>query len=252
MNITKIGRQIARIVNEVNKKIISIATPEENNELELKIFNQMEIKSGKLQYLPNNESRDVIAVLGSSGSGKSYWIKSYCEEYHRKFPKYEIFLFSESDEDPLFDKVKYIKRIQINDELLDDPIIWDEFKDCLVIFDDIDALKGDYKKYIYALRDKLLKNSRKFNVSVIVSNHNMTDGHDTKSLLNESNIIVFFMNNNFNRSIQYLLTSYIGLSKEGIDKLKNIETRPTVYIKSYPQIIMTDKFISTINELSKK
>ncbi len=62
------------------------------------------------------------------------------------------------------------KRVAVSDELLKDPVEWTEFKDCLAIFDDIDALKGNIKKYMYGLRDKLLKNSRKFGVSVIVSN----------------------------------------------------------------------------------
>jgi hypothetical protein len=73
----------------------------------------------------------------------------------------------------------------------------------------------------------------------------------TKNILNESNVVVFFMNNNFNRGIKYFLESYIGLDKKGIENLKKIQTRATVYIKSYPQIIMTDKHISTVNELSK-
>ena len=46
--------------------------------------------------------------------------------------------------------------------------------------------------------NKLLKNARKNNVSVCISNHNFTDGISTKNTLNESNVIVFFMNNGFN------------------------------------------------------
>ena len=251
MNLSKIGRNIARVDNNY-KKLYSIASPEENEEGELKVLQEIRIKEGKFKYMPNNESeRDTICVLGSSGSGKSYWIKEYTETYHKKNPKNEIFLFSESDSDPLFDDVSWIKRVAINDELLKDPVEWTEFKDCLAIFDDIDALKGNIKKYIYGLRDKLLKNSRKFGVSVIVSNHNMTDGIDTKTLLNESNVIVFFMQN-YNRGIEYLLKNYIGLDKTGIQKLRNVETRATVYIKSYPNVIMTDRYITTLNELNKK
>ena len=79
----------------------------------------------------------------------------------------------------------------------------------------------------------------------------MTDGMDTKTLLNESNVIVFFMQN-YNRGIEYLLKNYIGLDKTGIQKLRNVETRATVYIKSYPNVIMTDRYITKLNELNKK
>ena len=119
---------------------------------------------------------------------------------------------------------------------MSDPIEWTEFRDCLTVWDDIDAIKGSLKKFVFTLRDKLLKNSRKFGVSVVVSQHNYTDGHG----------------NNFNRSIQYLLSNYIGLNKEAIEKLKNTQTRATIYVKSYPQIIITDRMITTVNELSKK
>ena len=251
MNLSKIGRNIARVDNNY-KKLYSIASPEDNSEHELKVFQEIRLKEGKFKYMLNNDSeRDTVCVLGSSGSGKSYWIKEFCETYHKKNPKNEIFLFSESDSDPLFDDVSWIKRVAINEELLKDPVLWDEFKNCLVIFDDIDATKGGTKKYIYGLRDKLLKNSRKFGVSVIVSNHNMTDGNDTKTLLNESNVIVFFMQN-YNRSIEYLLKNYIGIDKAGIQKLRNVQTRATVYIKSYPNIVMTDQYITTVSELNKK
>ena len=251
MNLSKIGRNIARIDNNA-KKVYSVATPEDNEEHELKMINQSVIKEGKFVYTPNNEGRDTISVLGMSGSGKSYWIKQYCESYHKKHPKHEIFLFSEATEDPLFDGVSYIKRVDLNENVLSDPIEWTEFRDCLTVWDDIDAIKGSLKKFVFTLRDKLLKNSRKFGVSVVVSQHNYTDGHDSKTLLNESGTIVFFMGNNFNRSIQYLLSNYIGLNKEAIEKLKNTQTRATIYVKSYPQIIITDRMITTVNELSKK
>ena len=57
---------------------------------------------------------------------------------------------------------------------------------------------------------------------------------------------------NYNRGIEYLLKNYIGLDKTGIQKLRNVETRATVYIKSYPNVIMTDRYITTLNELNKK
>ena len=79
----------------------------------------------------------------------------------------------------------------------------------------------------------------------------MTDGIDTKTLLNESNVIVFFMMN-YNRSIEYLLKNYIGIDKTGIQKLRNVQSRSTVYIKSFPNVIMTDRYITTLNELNKK
>ena len=93
MNLSKIGRNIARVDNNY-KKLYSIASPEDNSEHELKVFQEIRLKEGKFKYMLNNDSeRDTVCVLGSSGSGKSYWIKEYCETYHKKHPKNEIFLF---------------------------------------------------------------------------------------------------------------------------------------------------------------
>lgn len=238
MNLIKAGRPITKY----GKKVISLG---EDNE-DIKTYEHIISKDDKLEYLPNNETRDVIYCCGPSGSGKSYYIANYCDKYHAQNKRNKIYLFSECETDPVFDKKKYIIRIQINDELLEDKIEWDEFEDCLCIMDDIDALSGPYKKYITELKNKLLKNSRKNNVSVIVSNHNCTDGHDTKSTLNESNVIVFFMLN-YNRGIKYLLESYIGMNKKGIEKLRKLKTRSITYIKSYPNLILSDYEIGTIN-----
>jgi len=247
MNLNKIGRCVARN----GKKKYCVASPEDNDELDLKVFNKINLREGKFQYIPNNEGRDTIGVFGASGSGKSWWISDFVKEYHATYKKNSIYLLSECEEDEVFDEKPYIIRIMINDELLGDKIQWDEFKDCLVILDDVDSLSKEYKKYIDELRNKLLKNARKNNVSVVISNHNFTDGAQTKNILNECTTLVFFMNNAFTRGTKYFLESYVGLDKKGIENIKNLNTRATVYIKSYPQLIMTDKSIITVNELSK-
>jgi len=142
----------------------------------------------------------------------------YLNEYKRIHRNNPIYLISEGKEDPALDKVKGLKRIKLDDGLLEEPIQYDEFKDCCVVFDDTDALTGKLGKYIYSLRDKLLKNARKNKVSVITTNHTCT-GQELKAVLNESDTIVFFMKN-YNRALKYLLENYVGLNKEGIKNLK--------------------------------
>ena len=107
-----------------------------------------------------------------------------------------------------FDSKDYIKRIIIED-LYENPLDWREFENCIVIFDDIDSIKGKLGKTVDALRDKLLKNSWKFKVSVISTSHEAC-ARSLKSVLNESKIIVFFMLN-YNRRSKYLLKNYLGL-----------------------------------------
>ena len=187
--------------------------------------------------------RQTMYVCGSAGSGKSYFVAKYCEEYHKVFKHNSIFLISENNEDPVFDNKDYIKRIEISD-MVENPIDWKEFNECLVIFDDIDSIKGKLGKTIDDLRDKLLKNSRKFKVSVISTSHDAC-GLKLKSVLNESKIIVFFMMN-YNRSLKYLLENYLGMQKDVIEKLKKSKSRWTAFVKSYPCYLIQQKMISTI------
>ena len=130
--------------------------------------------------------------------------------------------------------------------MLEDKIEYNEFKNCMCVFDDIDSLSGKFKKYIYDLKNKLCKLGRKDEISIIMTNHNCTDGHDTKSSLNESSVIVFF-GNNWNRGVRYLCENYIGMSKEAIKKLRALKTRSYVYLKSYPNVILSDYEIGTLN-----
>jgi hypothetical protein len=133
--------------------------------------------------------------------------------------------------------------------MVENPIDWAEFKDCMVLFDDIDSIKGKLGKTIDDLRDKLLKNSRKFRVSVISTSHDAT-GLKLKSVLNESKTIVFFMMN-YNRSLKYLLENYLGLNKEVIEKLRKTKSRWTAFTKAYPCYLVQQQMISTIPALEK-
>ena len=67
-----------------------------------------------IQQIPDkNTERSVLYVTGMSGSGKSVYSKAYIEQYHKMYPKNEVFIFSSLAEDATLDKLKYMKRIKI-------------------------------------------------------------------------------------------------------------------------------------------
>lgn len=247
LNISGVGQEIAIIKNNPKyKKTKFFVSDEEDNEI--KSFNNLHINEGVFQYVSDEDKeRDTIYICGSAGSGKSYWTGKYCEEYYKRNKDNPIYLISEGSEDPALDSLKNLQRVKVDETLLDDPIEWTEFNDCLVIFDDIDAYTGKLKKFIYSLLDKLLKNARKNKVSVIMTSHSCT-GLELKAVLNESNVIVFFMKN-YNRSLKYLLESYVGLNKDGIKKLKANKSRWTAFVKTYPNVIIQEKDIFTIGHI---
>lgn len=247
INTSGIGQEIAIIKNNPKYKKTKFYVSDEDDK-KIKGFDSMHLEEGVYQYVTDEEKeRDTIYICGSAGSGKSYWTGKYCEEYYKRNKHNPIYLISEGSADPALDELKNLQRVHVDESLLEDPIEWTEFNDCLVIFDDIDAYTGKLKKYIYSLLDKLLKNARKNKVSVIMTSHSCT-GLELKAVLNESNVIVFFMKN-LNRSLKYLLESYVGLNKDGIKKLKANKSRWTAFVKTYPNVIIQEKDIFTIGHI---
>jgi hypothetical protein len=245
-NLNKIGKAVCSIQDNVQYKNKKIFICNDQLDDDVKQFNDMTLKIGKFQLTIDKEvDRSTMFVCGSAGSGKSYFVADYLKEYHRVLPKNPIYLVCEGLEDPVFDCLDYVHRVEL-DDVVTNPLNWLDFKDCMVVFDDVDGMVGKLKRVIYELRDKLLKNSRKYKVSVISTSHGAT-GLELKSVLNESQFIVFFMAN-YNRSLKYLLESYVGLDKKAIEKLRKMKSsRSTTYIKNYPSILLQDKYITTID-----
>ena len=122
---------------------------------------------------------------------------------------------------------------------------------CLIIFDDIDSISSKkLSNAVEMLRDQLLKNARKYRVSVISTSHEGCEGRKTKAVLNESKVIVSFPRN-FSRSQKYLYENYLGLEKVAIEKIKQSKSRWCAYVKSYPSYLVEEKRIITIPKLNK-
>jgi GTPase SAR1 family protein len=192
--------------------------------------------------IPNkNLDRSTILIIGMAGSGKSYFASQWLSEYQKLYPKYPIYIFSEKTYDEQLDKIKNTKRIKLSHDLTE--LDYTEFAESCCVFDDIDGLDKPIRKIVNILRDKLLKLGRSQKTTVVSTNHNSTDGIDTKTLLNEAQTIVFFMAN-YNRSLKYLLENYLGMTKEDISKTRKNKSRWTAYVKqSYPNVVIQQKDI---------
>jgi hypothetical protein len=260
-NLHNIGKPIALIKSDKKTKykntIISLNEDDSDSDEEMlnkTSFSNLKIKDGNFMYVfdPKFGFRTTHYICGANGSGKSFYLASYIKDsFYKYFPKdYPIYLFSEKEEDEAFTGIT-MKKIKIDKELVTDPLNFNDFANSLVIFDDVDAITGDIGKAIVELRDKILKNGRSIKISCIITNHTFTDGKYTKSMLNECECITFFFRN-YNRSLKYLLENYIGLNKDAINILKGAKSRATTYVKSYPNVIIQEKAIYTINSLIKE
>jgi hypothetical protein len=195
-----------------------------------------------LQLMPNNKTeRQCIYICGQSGSGKSYFTTNYVKQYKKLFPKNEVFVISSIDEDKSIDSLNP-KRINVlHEDFLYDEFTSKDFKDSLVIFDDIDVFPTKIKKKVMTIVNNILVIGRHSNCSICFTTHNPTNGAETKLLLSEAHIITVFAKTTGNRALKYLLDNYLGLDQKQINKIKKMNSRAVSIIRGYPMVILGEK-----------
>jgi hypothetical protein len=199
----------------------------------------------KFEPCPNtNKNRDVLYIFGQSGSGKSFYVYLYGNNYKQLYPKNSIYVFSTLDSDKEgLDRIKGIKRIKLDQDFVNDEIIpTEDFKDSLVIFDDVDNISDKKtKNTVWTYMNNFLQTGRHFNISVVVTFHVSAGGTATKMILNEATSFTFFPATIGGRNLKYICDSYLGMDKEQIKKLKNIDSRWITVHKTYPKVILSEK-----------
>ena len=184
------------------------------------VINEINLNGGKFQQVPSNFGRDLIYVSGRQGSGKTFYIAHYLEEFKKYYPKIPIYLFSAKKEDKLLDD-KINKRIDVA-MVKDAQFEAQDFKNCLVIFDDVDSLPDDknnnIKKSVYDIMTDIIEVGRSLNVHCIITSHLAANNNESKRILNGCNSLVFF-NNSSTHSGDYALKNYFDRNKNDISKL---------------------------------
>lgn len=182
--------------------------------------------------------RQVFMIAGMSGSGKSTYTAGLCRTYKKQFPNNKIILFSNKPSDPVFDRLEYVERIIINEELLIDPITLNEIQESLVIFDDVEysAMK-DIDKELDRIRDLILQQGRSFKVSFIYISHQANNYKQTRTILNECNSVTIFPSMTTRYSLNYLLNKYFGFDKNQITKIVRLPSRWVTIFKSPPLVL---------------
>ena len=234
------------IIKETGEKKAPVISLEKEGETARIPFEKLHLDGEQyFQIIPNPKTeRQVIYITGQSGSGKSYFMAQYGNEYHKMYPKREIYLFSSLSEDSSIDKVKNLKRIKLTPQLLNEELTAEDFQESLVIFDDTDCITDKaMKTKVNKIMGSVLETGRHFSTSVIVSSHLACSGGETKRILNEAQKIVFFPSSIGASKLKYLLESYSSLDKEQQKKLKKLKSRWICIEKSYPPVVISQKDI---------
>jgi len=216
-------------------------------------YKELKLKDGEFQYVPNTKQNRFIAyIVGASGSGKSYFASNLAEEYRLLYPKNPIYLLSYLSDDSSIDRVKGIKRIQLNDDFLEETIECEDLKNSLTIWDDVDCITDKKMKLkLKELLTKILNTGRHTFTSLIYLSHIACNGVETKGILNEAHSITFFNATLGGRTKSYLLNQYLGLNKKQIEAIDNIEGRAITILKTYPMVMIAEKEIQLVKNLGK-
>lgn len=248
LNISKIGHPLAIIKggdNNGTKIYISEEIPKENK-TKLKqpqTFQKLKIDDdGIFQQIPDTKkAREVLMVCGQSGSGKSTYIKKYCLEYKKSYPKNDIYMFSNLKDDETLKDLK-INRIKIDEDLLKEPLTVEDFKDTLVLFDDIDVIREKpLKNAVYQIMNEILETGRHFNVSCIMTVH-YPNKPNIRTMLNECHAFIYFPWGAI-KSTNYVLENYLGVDKDNLKKIKSTKSRWACVFRNFPQAVLTEKNI---------
>ena len=187
-----------------------------------------------------------IYISGMTNSGKSFFINEFLK--HNK-PVGNVFLFSPVVEDKSLSGVKNMIQLWIENieaeigrsfEVEDIPM------DTVVIFDDIESFKKPLNKVYMNLRDALLERGRHRRISVLTISHNPMQGNITKASIRESQYYVLFPKFNA-RDTKAILTTYVGLGSEDINKILNMDTRWCFVKKTCPKVAIGSHAVMILN-----
>lgn len=202
------------------------------------------------QIIPNPDptKRCIWYAAGASGSGKSWFARQVAENYKKLFPDREIYLISKLQDDETLDTMTIGKPKRINlQTLVDDPPELEEFKDCLVIFDDFDTLDKPFSDVVHKLIEDLCIMGRHTNTSLAILSHYLTNYKKTRLILNEAHFIVFYPTATSFKALRYVAETYAGLSKDEVHGLKKLGRWVMVH-KCYPQYLISQHTARLLNQ----
>jgi hypothetical protein len=243
------GRTIAKVIGgKKNGEIISITSNEDD------IGDTSFIpKHGKIEPIPSliegKPSREIIYIAGPSGAGKSTWVAMYIKNFKKLFPNSKVYMFSRLEEDDSLKKQdKDITRIELNRDLIDDPIdIHNEGADgSLFVFDDCDTIQDqEIKNAVMNIQRDVLETGRHKNLYCMITSHliKRPSRNDNNTIFNEMHRLVIFPHGGNRTMMENILEQQFGLEKRRIKKILTNKSRWLCFGKNYPMYCMWDRGI---------
>lgn len=204
----------------------------------------------KLQVVPNeldkDDSRTAMYVTGPAGVGKSYFIAQYLRVWQKTNKDATVYLFSAKDDDKNFKNIKNLEPIELTSDLIGENLDAKDFKNSMVIFDDVDCIGDEkLKKAVYKIVRSCFELGRSYGTSIILTQHAPVCGNETKFALLNSKMIVFFPRHLKGRHQEYLLDKQLGMNKKEISQLPMTD-RWLCYYKTIPNVVCSEETVKVL------
>jgi len=197
----------------------------------------------------DDESGQNIYISGPAGCGKSTFIRQYVLHFLKKYPKAPVLLFTCKSTDKTLDNIKQIKRVRIDDDMLQNRLTLQEISAkknpfVLVIFDDIEDFPNKKLNFeINRLCNEVIRCGRSYNLITCYVNHDSCAYSQTKLFIKEATQIVMMPYRAPKSTYDLLMNNYLKLSGKNQNLIKNVKSKYVVVNRSRPEFILSDKYI---------
>lgn len=245
------GEPVAEVIGgDLDGDIIHLYDPDlhgaPNRGKPVKGFPFIRFQDAKIFPIPSRRPEQIY-ISGPNGSGKTYYAARYLKRLRKLQPKRPIYVFSDLKDDELLDKIKGVQRVNIDRELVDEPITPEQLEGSIVVFDDVDSIQDKaILREVLNLRDRLLKTSRHSDVYVVCTNHLSCDYKATRTLINECRSITVFPKSGAANQIQRIFKEYCGLTTKQIEYIMGLPSRWVTLHKNYPMYVTYDNGIALL------
>ena len=222
--------------------IAEIATEPEEEE---SLYSQSDMReidlepTEEIQVLPSTLSERVL-IAGPSGCRKSTWAATYAKNWLLQNPGKEVVLFCRTEDDPAYNLLE-CDEVEVTEDIYEATLPIEDFKEKLVIFDDMDNLPWkDAKKFIHVLCNDLMANGRKLGIYVVYVSHTLMRGLETKVINNESNKVVLFNGCGDKQNLAFL-KEYASMETKQARAITQIKCRWFCLNRNIPRYIIHEK-----------
>lgn len=199
---------------------------------------------GKFEVLPNISptGRDVILVMGKSGTGKSYFLRAFAANYRKLYRGRDVFLLSGLDKDATLDALPGLNRIDRTKLASDKPERIEPWRDSLVLVDDVETLPKDEAEAADKLQSTAITQGRHEHVSYLRAMHPVVGKlpkADTLMVAESDGIVVY--PGTSDKSYIYLLAR-VGISEAAARRILAVKDSRWVYVHHTPPRFTVSEF----------